>query len=70
MLGWALIFLVLAVMAAVIGFGGIAAASAGIAQILFLVFLILLAFSLILHVMRGSSPAAGATVRSHSRGGR
>ena len=39
MLGWALAFLVIAIIAAVFGFGGIATASAGIAQILFFVFL-------------------------------
>ncbi|HIG21862.1 DUF1328 domain-containing protein [Henriciella sp.] len=42
MLGWALTFFVLAIIAAVFGFGGIAGASAGIAQILFFVFLALL----------------------------
>ena len=34
MLGWALTFLVIALIAAALGFGGIAGASAGIAQIL------------------------------------
>ncbi|MEQ8349685.1 MAG: DUF1328 family protein [Sneathiellaceae bacterium] len=53
MLGWALGFFILALVAALFGFGGIAAASAGIAQILFFVFLVLLAISLIVHVFRG-----------------
>ena len=35
MLRWTLIFLVVAIVAAVFGFGGVAAASAGIARILF-----------------------------------
>ena len=35
MLGWALTFLVVALVAGVLGFGGIAGASAGIAQIIF-----------------------------------
>ena len=35
MLGWAVTFLIIAVIAAVFGFGGIAAASAGIAKVLF-----------------------------------
>ena len=39
MLGWAIAFFVLALIAAVLGFGGIAGASAGIAKILFFVFL-------------------------------
>jgi uncharacterized membrane protein YtjA (UPF0391 family) len=40
LLGWALIFLVVAVIAAAFGFGGIASVSAGIARTLFLLFLI------------------------------
>lgn len=58
MLGWALAFFILAIVAALFGFGGIAAASAGIAQILFILFLVLLAVSLIAHVMRGRGTAA------------
>ena len=38
MLGWAVIFLIIALVAAVSGFGGIAAASAGIAKLLFVIF--------------------------------
>ena len=41
MLGWAITFLVIALIAAVFGFGGIAAASAGIAKVLFFVFLVI-----------------------------
>jgi uncharacterized membrane protein YtjA (UPF0391 family) len=41
MLGWALTFLIIAIIAAVFGFGGIAAASAGIAKLLFFVFLVM-----------------------------
>lgn len=37
MLKWALIFAVVAIIAAVLGFGGIAGAAAGIAKILFFV---------------------------------
>jgi uncharacterized membrane protein YtjA (UPF0391 family) len=47
MLGWAVTFLVIALIAALLGFGGIAGASAGIAKILFLVFLVLFIVSLI-----------------------
>jgi len=41
MLGWAVVFLIIALVAAVFGFGGIAAASAGIAKLLFFIFLVL-----------------------------
>ena len=53
MLGWALTFLVVALIAALFGFGGIASASAGIAQILFFVFLILFVVTLVLRLVRG-----------------
>lgn len=52
MLNWALLFLVLAIAAAVTGFGGLAGTFAGLAQILFVVFLVLLAASLIFGVNR------------------
>ena len=35
MLGWAVVFLIIALVAAVFGFGGIALASVGIAKVLF-----------------------------------
>jgi uncharacterized membrane protein YtjA (UPF0391 family) len=41
MLKWAVIFLVIALVAALFGFTGIASASAGIAKILFGIFLVL-----------------------------
>src|SRR6266550_1065702 len=41
MLGWAVTFLIIALVAAVLGFGGIAAASAGIAKVLFFLFLVM-----------------------------
>jgi len=47
MLSWALIFLGVAVLAAIFGFGGIAGTAAGIAQVLFFVFLVLFVVSLI-----------------------
>ena len=40
MLHYAVVFLVIALIAAVFGFGGIAAGAAGIAKVLFVVFLI------------------------------
>ena len=56
MLGWALTFLVIALIAAALCFGGIAGAAAGIAQIIFYVFLVLLLISLIMHFARGTAP--------------
>jgi uncharacterized membrane protein YtjA (UPF0391 family) len=47
MLGWAVVFLIIALVAAVFGFGDIAAASAGIAKLLFFIFLVLFVISLI-----------------------
>jgi len=41
MLGWAVVFLIIALVAAAFGFGGIAVASAGIAKVLFVLFLVL-----------------------------
>ena len=49
MLYWALVFLIVALVAAALGFGGIAGASAGIAKILFFIFLVLLLVSLVTH---------------------
>jgi uncharacterized membrane protein YtjA (UPF0391 family) len=48
MLRWALVFLVLALVAALFGFTGLAADAAWIAKILFFVFLIVFVISLIL----------------------
>jgi uncharacterized membrane protein YtjA (UPF0391 family) len=47
MLRWALILLVIALIAAALGFGGIAGAAANIAQILFWVFIVLFVLALI-----------------------
>lgn len=47
MLHYAVVFLVLALIAAVFGFGGIAVAAAGIAKILFFLFLIGFIISLV-----------------------
>ena len=46
MLRWAILFLVVAIIAAVFGFGGIAAAATGIARLLFVVFLVLFVITL------------------------
>ncbi len=47
MLRWAVIFLVIALVAGIFGFGNIAASSAGFAKILFFVFIVLFLISLI-----------------------
>jgi uncharacterized membrane protein YtjA (UPF0391 family) len=52
MLGYAVVFLVIALIAALLGFTGIAASAVGIAKILFFVFLLLFAVSLILGLTR------------------
>jgi uncharacterized membrane protein YtjA (UPF0391 family) len=52
MLHWALGFLIVAVIAAVLGFTGIAVAAAGIAKVLFFIFLVLFLFSLMSHLLR------------------
>ena len=56
MLRWAIIFLIVAIIAAIFGFGGIAATATGIAQILFYIFLVLFLISLIFGLMGGRSP--------------
>ncbi len=58
MLGWALAFLVISLIAALFGFGGIAVAAAGIAKILLIVFLILFAITTVAYVVRGRRPPA------------
>ena len=52
MLYWALMFLVIALVAAVYGIGGIASTAAGMAQILFDVALVLFVISLFAGFMR------------------
>jgi uncharacterized membrane protein YtjA (UPF0391 family) len=53
MLHYALVFLVLGLIAAILGFGGLAGTSIGIAKILFFVFLVLFAVSLLVGRGRG-----------------
>ena len=52
MLYWSLMFLVVALVAAVFGFGGIASTAAGMAQILFVIALILFVVSLFAGITR------------------
>lgn len=54
MLGWALTFLVVALIAAVLGFTTIAGAAIGVAKILFFVFLALFVVSLVMNFVRRS----------------
>jgi uncharacterized membrane protein YtjA (UPF0391 family) len=56
MLGWAVTFLVIALVAAVLGFGGIAGVAVELAKIVFVVALILFVISAIFGFMRGRSP--------------
>ena len=48
MLYWALVFFIIAIIAAVFGFGGIAATASSIAQILFFVFLVIFLITLVM----------------------
>lgn len=56
MLGWALTFLIVALIAAALGFGGIAGTSAGIAQILFFIFIVLFVITMIARALKGRPP--------------
>jgi len=57
MLYWALLFFVVAIIAAVLGFGGIAVAASDIAQVLFFVFLVFFVVALFMHTRRRRAPA-------------
>jgi uncharacterized membrane protein YtjA (UPF0391 family) len=52
MLQYALVFFIIAIIAAVFGFGGIAAGAAAIAKILFYIFLVIFLVSLVLGIAR------------------
>jgi uncharacterized membrane protein YtjA (UPF0391 family) len=55
MLRWAVIFFVVALIAAAFGFLGIATAAVGIARMLFYIFLILFLVSLVIGMLRRSA---------------
>lgn len=55
MLGWAIVFGILAVVAFYLGFGALAGLAATIAKILFLVFLVLLVVSFVIRAVKGRS---------------
>ena len=56
MLRWALTFLVIALIAAVLGFGSLTNLAADIAKVLFLVFIVLFLISTVAHVVTGKRP--------------
>ena len=56
MLGWALTFLVIAIIAAIFGFGDIAGTAAGIAQVLFYIFIAVFLISLLFGLVRRGGP--------------
>jgi uncharacterized membrane protein YtjA (UPF0391 family) len=52
MLSWAVVFLIIALVAALFGFGGIASAAAGIAKFLFFLFVVVFVVLLVMGFMR------------------
>jgi len=56
MFGWAITFLLVALVAAVLGFGGIATFAVDIAKIIFFVAIILFVVSAVVTLIRGRSP--------------
>jgi uncharacterized membrane protein YtjA (UPF0391 family) len=56
MIGWALTFLLVALVAAVFGFGGIAGTAVEIAKLIFFVAIVLFAISAVVGLVRGRSP--------------
>ena len=56
MIGWAVTFLVVALIAALLGFGGIAGTAMEAAKIVFFVAIVLFLISAVFGVMRGRSP--------------
>jgi uncharacterized membrane protein YtjA (UPF0391 family) len=53
MLGFAIAFFVISVIAAIFGFTGISVATAGIAKVLFFIFIVLFVLSLIWYLVAG-----------------
>lgn len=58
MLRWALVFLVLALIAGVLGFTGIAGDSVYIAKILFFIFLVIFVAGLVFSLVTGRRPSS------------
>ncbi len=57
MLRWAVVFFIIAIIAAIFGFGNIAAGATDIAKILFFIFIVLFVLSLIANIVRGKPVA-------------
>lgn len=57
MIGWALTFLLVALVAAVFGFGGIAGTAVEIAKLIFFVAIVLFLISAVVGLLRGRSPS-------------
>ncbi|MBI5129567.1 MAG: DUF1328 domain-containing protein [Rhodopseudomonas palustris] len=55
MLGWVVTFLIVAVVAGLLGFGGIAGASIEIAKIIFFIAIVLFLISAVVGLVRGRS---------------
>lgn len=53
MLGWALTFLVVALIAGALGFTAIAGTATALAKVIFFVFLVLFLVSVVMHFVRG-----------------
>ena len=51
MLYWAVVFLIIALVAAVFGFGGIASAAVGIAKVLFFIFVVIFIILLVMGLL-------------------
>jgi uncharacterized membrane protein YtjA (UPF0391 family) len=58
MFGWVITFLIVGLIAAVLGFGGIAGLSFEFAKIIFFVALVLFVISLVFGMVRGRAPPA------------
>ncbi|MEZ5774864.1 MAG: DUF1328 domain-containing protein [Hyphomicrobiaceae bacterium] len=58
MLGWAILFLIIALIAGALGFGGVAVISANLAQLIFWIFIVLFVVSLIYSLITGRRPPA------------
>ncbi|ANY77682.1 MULTISPECIES: DUF1328 domain-containing protein [Microvirga] len=56
MLGWAVTFLIIALVAALFGFGGIAGTAVEIAKLIFFVAIVLFAISAVIGLLRGRTP--------------
>jgi len=67
MLKWALIFLVVALIAGALGFTGVAGAAMGIAKFLFFLFLVLFVAFLVMGMIAGRKITSGTAARSRTR---